>query len=227
MSVLNIVELQNVVTSASGLNPTAYLSNQIMNIQEMVNFEAKQINVNVISNFNTNPIQFVSPVNFSNVSVTSGGTTLGTGRSQQISTIGTISSLGILTVGGATNSLELTQASNTPFYITQAGAANFSGIVSANNFVTTSDGRKKTDIRPITNYTTILSSIKGVHFRWNTSREFDVGVIAQDLQRALPEAVVEGPDGLQVAYMKLIPVLVEAVKELQERVRVLELTASA
>lgn len=222
MSVLNIVELQNVVTSASGLNATAYLSNQIMNIQEMVNFEAKQINVNVISNFNTNPIQFVSPVNFSNVSVTSGGTPLGTGTATQISTIGTLPNLGILTVGGPTNSLELTQTSGTPFYITQGGAANFSGTVSANNFVTTSDGRRKTDIRPITNYTTILSSIQGVHFRWNNSRESDIGVIAQDLQRVLPEAVIEGPDGLQVAYMKLIPVLVEAVKELQERVRVLE-----
>jgi hypothetical protein len=225
MSVLNIVELQNVVTSASGLNATAYLSNQIMNIQEMVNFEAKQINVNVISNFNTTPIQFVSPVNFSNVPVTSGGANLGSGTGQQISTVGTTSSLGILTVGGATNSLELAQASGTPFYITQAGAANFSGTVSANNFVTTSDGRRKTDIRPITNYTTILSSIQGVHFRWNNSGMYDIGVIAQDLQRALPEAVIEGPDGLQVAYMKLIPVLVEAVKELQERVRVLEIGA--
>jgi len=227
MSVLNIVELQNVVTSASGLNATSYLSNQIMNIQEMVNFDAKQINVNVISNFNTTPIQFVSPVNFSNVSVTSDGTVLGSGTAQQISTIGTTSSLGILTVGGSTNSLELAQASGTSFYITQAGAANFSGTVSANNFVTTSDGRRKTDIRPITNYTTILSSIQGVHFRWNNSGMSDIGVIAQDLQCALPEAVIEGPDGLQVAYMKLIPVLVEAVKELQERVRVLEITASA
>jgi len=227
MSVLNIVELQNVVTSASGLNATSYLSNQIMNIQEMVNFDAKQINVNVISNFNTTPIQFVSPVNFSNVSVTSDGASLAGGISQQISTIGTTSSLGILTVGGSTNSLELDQASGRPFYITQAGAANFSGTVSANNFVTTSDGRRKTDIRPITNYTTILSSIQGVHFRWNNSGMSDIGVIAQDLQCALPEAVIEGPDGLQVAYMKLIPVLVEAVKELQERVRVLEITASA
>ena len=40
MSVLNIVELQSVVTSSSGLNPTTYLSNQIMNIQEMVNYDS-------------------------------------------------------------------------------------------------------------------------------------------------------------------------------------------
>lgn len=229
MSVLNIVELQNVVTSASGLSGTGFLSNQVTNIQQMVNFSQKQINVNVISNFDKTPIQFVSPVNFSNVAVTttSGtGTTTGAGATSSsgthISTIGTTSTLGFLTIGGALNSLELTQTSGTPFYITQAGAANFSGIVSADNFVTTSDGRKKTDIRPITNYHTILSSIQGVHFRWNTSREADIGVIAQDLQRVLPEAVIEGADGLQVAYMKLIPVLVEAIKGLQKRVEHLE-----
>jgi hypothetical protein len=61
-----------------------------------------------------------------------------------------------------------------------------------------------------------------VHFRWNTSRQADIGVIAQDLQRVLPEAVIEGADGLQVAYMKLIPVLVEAIKGLQKRVEHLE-----
>ena len=223
MSVLNIVELQNVVTSASGLSGTGFLSNQITNIQQMVNFSQKQINVNVISNFDKTPIQFVSPVNFSNVAVTTTGTTTSaTGTGTHISTIGTTSTLGFLTIGGALNSLELTQTSGTPFYITQAGAANFSGIVSADNFVTTSDGRKKTDIRPITNYHTILSSIQGVHFRWNTSREADIGVIAQDLQRVLPEAVIEGTDGLQVAYMKLIPVLIEAIKGLQKRVEHLE-----
>jgi hypothetical protein len=33
----------------------------------MVQYDEKRINVNVISNFDTTPIQFVSPVNFSNI----------------------------------------------------------------------------------------------------------------------------------------------------------------
>lgn len=214
MSVLNIVELQNVVTSSSGLNPTTYLSNQIMNIQEMVQYDQKRINVNVISNFNVSPIQFVAPVSFT----TATGTT--STNNTTTSTIGTNSTF--LTIGGPINSLEFNQPSLVPFYITANGDAVFSGSVSASNFITSSDGRKKYSIRPITNYNTILSTITGVHFKWNSTNQDDVGVIAQDLQGVLPEAVVETPDGLQVSYMKLIPVLVEAIKDLKDRIHALE-----
>ena len=214
MSVLNIVELQNVVTSSSGLNPTTYLSNQIMNIQEMVNYDQKRINVNVISNFNVSPIQFVAPVSFIS------GTTTTSTSTGTTSTIGTNSTF--LTIGGPINSLEFNQPSLVPFYITANGDAVFSGSVSASNFITSSDGRKKYSIRPITNYNTILSTITGVHFKWNSTNQDDVGVIAQDLQGVLPEAVVETPDGLQVSYMKLIPVLVEAIKDLKDRIYALD-----
>ena len=221
MSVLNIVELQNTVTSSSGLNPTAYLSNQLMNIQEMVQYDEKRINVNVISNFNTLPIQFVSPVNFTGQITTASGSgiTAATNNST-ISTIGT--STCTLSIGGLTNTLELLDTSGTPFYITANGNATFTGTVSAQAFITSSDGRKKYSIRPITNYNTILSTITGVHFKWNSTNQDDVGVIAQDLQSVLPQAVLETPDGLQVAYMKLIPVLVEAIKNIQERLERIE-----
>ena len=214
----NIVELQNVVTSSSGLNPTTYLSNQLMNIQEMVQYDQKRINVNVISNFNLSPIQFVAPVNFSN-SVSASSNSIGTSGGI-VSTIGTNSTF--LTIGGPINALELTQASVNPFYITASGNAVFSGSVSASNFITSSDGRKKYSIRPITTYDTILSTITGVHFKWKSTNMDDIGVIAQDLQSVLPEAVVETPDGLQVAYMKIIPVLIEAVKDLKDRIYALE-----
>jgi hypothetical protein len=49
-------------------------------------------------------------------------------------------------------------------------------------------------------------------------------VIAQDLLPVLPEAVIEGIDGRPhlVHYNKIIPVLVEAIKGLEERVKELE-----
>lgn len=217
MSVLNIVELQNVVTSSSGLNPTTYLSNQLINIQQMVNFDQKRLNVNVISNFNTTPIQVVSPINFSNTVTFT--TDTATSTNTVTSTIGT-GNLGLLTIGGS-NSLELNQNGTNSLYINN-GNATFSGTVSAESFITLSDGSKKHGISPITNYMTILSTIQGVKFKWNDTKREDVGLIAQDLQEVLPEAVYETPYGLQVAYMKIIPVLVEAVKNLQERVKVLE-----
>ena len=65
---------------------------------------------------------------------------------------------------------------------------------------------------------------------WRDLSSCDVGVIAQDLQGVLPEAVVgseewiEGEEEpkLSVAYHKITPVLVEVVKGLEARVIALE-----
>ena len=44
------------------------------------------------------------------------------------------------------------------------------------------------------------------------------GVIAQQVQTALPEAVKENPDGyLGVEYTQLIPLIIEAIKELDQK----------
>jgi hypothetical protein len=44
-------------------------------------------------------------------------------------------------------------------------------------------------------------------------------VLAQDVQKVLPEAVSAGPDGsLAVSYDALIPVLLEAVKAQQQQI---------
>lgn len=217
--ILNIVELQNVITSASGVSPVAYLSNQVANIQQMVNYDLKQINVNAISNFNTSPIQVYSPINLCNVTLTTNGTTVG--GSGTTSTIG--SGLdGTLYVGLSTTSLLLTQGLVSSFYIGTDCNATFYGTVTANQFITSSDLNRKKDIRPITTYETILSSINGVHFKWKEGASDDVGVIAQEVLPVLPEAVYLTDEGYRVAYMKLIPVLIEAVKSLQGRVTELE-----
>jgi hypothetical protein len=50
-----------------------------------------------------------------------------------------------------------------------------------------------------------------------------VGVIAQEVEAVFPELVHTGPDGFKrVNYVGLIAPLIEAVKELDERVRALE-----
>lgn len=219
--VLNIVELQNVVTSASGANPVSILSNQVANLQQMVNYDLKRINVNSISNYDTTPIQVYSPLNLCNVSLTSNGTTVSGTGSGSVSTIGS-GLYGTLDIGGVSTSLLLQQNGTSSFFIGADCNATFIGSVTATNFINSSDARKKKNIRAITEYETILSSIHGVRFEWKASGEKDVGVIAQDVLQLLPEAVTDSEDGYKVAYMKIIPVLVEAVKALQERVKVLE-----
>lgn len=62
----------------------------------------------------------------------------------------------------------------------------------------------------------IVSSIGGYRFTWKNSdkRNVEVGVIAQEVQKVLPEAVDISEDRLRVKYTKLIPVLMTAVGKL-------------
>ena len=83
-----------------------------------------------------------------------------------------------------------------------------------------SDARRKTNIRRIEGASQILEGIRGVRFEWLTGGS-DVGVVAQEVATVLPEAV-HGGDPFVVEYIKIIPVLVEVVKELQARVARLE-----
>ena len=109
------------------------------------------------------------------------------------------------------------------FVILSTGDAVFGSTVTAANFITASDVRLKTDIRPIVEYETILSSIRGVFYTWKEGGEQDCGLIAQVVANELPEAVYVGQKGFMgVAYHKLVPVLIEAVKGLQARVSTLE-----
>ena len=105
------------------------------------------------------------------------------------------------------------------------GDANVSGRLTAFDFLTLSDKRYKTDISAIGNASEILSHIRGVRFTWRDLSFNDVGVIAQEVAEMLPEAV-NGTEvssmKLSVAYHKIIPVLVEVVKQLEGRVADLE-----
>jgi hypothetical protein len=217
--VLNIIELQNVVTSASGVDPVSYLSNQVVNLQEMVNYDLKQININAISNFNTSPIQVYSPINLCNVALTSNDVSIG--GSSAVSTVGTNSNASLV-IGNLSTPLLFTQDLVSTFYIGADSNATFTGSVSAANFITTSDARKKTNIEKITDYETILSAVNGVRFQWKETGTDDIGVIAQDLIPVIPEAVYDTDDGYKVAYQKFVPILIEAVKSLQKRVSAIE-----
>ena len=95
-----------------------------------------------------------------------------------------------------------------------------------------SDRRLKTNLIQLEHFDNVLSSLTGYTFNWNekgqellqkTSDEIDVGLIAQDVQKVLPQAVKintagakigeEGSyDYLTIKYDKLIPFLIEGYK---------------
>jgi predicted acyltransferase (DUF342 family) len=92
-----------------------------------------------------------------------------------------------------------------------------------------SDSRLKTEIQIIPDALQKLKSIDGVTFNWNSLAENkdtekrEAGVIAQQVQKVLPEIISVRDNGyLAVAYEKLVPLLIEAIKELSAEVEVLK-----
>ena len=69
----------------------------------------------------------------------------------------------------------------------------------------------------------MIDSIRGVEFTWAESGKQDSGVIAQELEKALPHLVHDNEDGMKsVNYNGLIGYLIEEIKDLKARVRELE-----
>ena len=98
------------------------------------------------------------------------------------------------------------------------------GTLSCTSFNSTSDINLKKDIEIITNANEILNQINGVNFTWINSNKPSIGIIAQEIEKVLPQLVnVRTDTGTKsVNYNGLIGVLVEAVKELSQRVEELE-----
>jgi hypothetical protein len=93
----------------------------------------------------------------------------------------------------------------------------------------TSDPRLKENIQPITGALAIINKISGVTYHWKQDRESkaahgygpeqDLGVLADQVAKVLPQVVQTRENGFKaVRYERLIPVLIEAIKELQAEV---------
>jgi hypothetical protein len=116
------------------------------------------------------------------------------------------------------------------------------GAITATDNITAyaSDERLKENIIKIDNPLDRVMQLQGVHYDWKSntielgfkpSQMSDTGVLAQDVQRVLPNAVKIAPfdnDGennsksgqnyLTVQYEKIVPLLIEAIKELKEQI---------
>jgi len=93
------------------------------------------------------------------------------------------------------------------------------------NVAAYSDIRIKANIEMIPGALDKVMLLRGVTFERTDIEGYprQTGVIAQDVQKVLPEAVIEGDDGLlTVAYGNLVGLLIEAVKELRAEVRALK-----
>jgi hypothetical protein len=97
-------------------------------------------------------------------------------------------------------------------------SGSFSSELRASDFIIPSDRRFKTDITHIPNALEKVKQISGCIYTINDKPS--VGVIAQEVLKILPETVHTGDDGYYaVSYHGLIGLLIEAVKELSEKVK--------
>jgi hypothetical protein len=137
--------------------------------------------------------------------------------------------------------------SNTNFHEFYGGnipVANISGtgtISAVGNVIAfASDKRLKTNIKPIENPLDKVKSLNGFTYNWNDkakalanydTEESLVGVFAQEIQEVLPEAVklapfdndkngnsISGENYLTVQYEKIVPLLIEAIKDQQKQI---------
>ena len=120
------------------------------------------------------------------------------------------------------------------------------GRIDASNDIVaySSDRRLKTNIQPLMSALMKVQSLSGFTYNWNYLANqiagFDtgsrlVGVYAQDVQSVLPEAVklapfdndgtdvsISGENYLTVQYEKIVPLLIEAIKELKAEIEELK-----
>ncbi|UCG57691.1 MAG: tail fiber domain-containing protein [Phycisphaerales bacterium] len=103
--------------------------------------------------------------------------------------------------------------------------AGTSGRGRANSWVTYSSRRWKTNIRPIDDAMEKVKQMRGVYFDWQADGRGDIGMVAEEVGAVVPEVVdyeENGTDARSLAYGRLVAVLVEALKEQEQRIAELE-----
>ena len=110
-----------------------------------------------------------------------------------------------------------------------AGAIICNGNITA--FGNTSDIKLKENIEVISDALDKVKQLKGITFNYKKDGKRSTGLIAQDLEKVLPEAIYETIDAdingdpedkhLAIRYGNTVGLLVEAIKEQQEQIETL------
>tara|TARA_R110000868_G_scaffold174058_1_gene410515 strand:+ start:572 stop:952 length:381 start_codon:yes stop_codon:yes gene_type:complete len=117
---------------------------------------------------------------------------------------------------GGTDIIGFTTAGVNRFTIDASGNVTATGNVTAY-----SDVRLKSNIQTIESGLDKVCAMRGVTFEKDGAA--GLGVIAQEVEQVVPEVVFTDAEGMKsVAYANLVGVLIEAIKELKDKVESLE-----
>ena len=144
------------------------------------------------------------------------------GASSTITLVSSANNYTITATGGGGGDLTLATPTGNALTVPDSAGA---GIEGTGPYTNTSDATLKENVSEIADSLAIVKQMTGVYFNWigDQSKKKQVGVIAQDVQKALPEVVsVTSKKKLGVAYGSIVPVLINAINELEKRVAALE-----
>lgn len=93
------------------------------------------------------------------------------------------------------------------------------GSLNATEFNTLSDATLKENVAPISNSFELLDMINTVEFNWKDNGQKSYGVLAQQLEKIMPELVKTNESGIKsVSYIPLIAILIDTVKQLKKQI---------
>jgi hypothetical protein len=132
-------------------------------------------------------------------------------------------------VNGTSNAFTTKATISSAGKLTCAGIESSQAIRSEGDVIaySSSDAALKDNIKNIQNPLSKINKLNGVSFTWNSNQNtysgYDIGVVAQEVQDVFPEIVTTREDGYKaVRYEKLIPLLIECIKELNAKIDALK-----
>lgn len=215
----NTVNVENLVveTGLTGPNGVSYategyVTEQISNLVDNAPGALNTLNelaaaLNDDENFATtvtNSLALKSPINNANLTGVTTTSRLNVGVGGTIIATTNIGSVGINTT-------------NPTSKLTVVGDVLVVGVVTATDFNSASDINLKDNISVIDNPLDKILKLEGVNFNWKDTGKKSLGVIAQEVEKVLPE-LVSGEESKTVNYNGLIGLLIECVKQQQKEI---------
>ena len=238
--ILNLPAMTNVVTSATGTNNTASLSNSLNTVLNLLNTSNNTLSINTLKAYTGTSLTFTNTLNLSNAPLTINGSnaltsntisgrpylaiqTSGVEQARFTSAgfgVGITSPLTRLDVGGDTLIRGNLYVSTMGVPVTSTiGNIYVDGSVYAGGFVYPSDPVLKDNVRPYA-----PSRLPDpVEFEWKSTGLRDIGVLATDVASIEPTCVQRSKNGtLAVDYPKLVVLCLAECRALRTRVAELE-----
>lgn len=166
---------------------------------------------------------------FTNARARSAISVSGAGSYNSATGVITVNAAPVTSVAGKTGAVTLAIADTAGLQTALDGKFSTSGgtitgsITATGDITAFSDSRTKINVETITEALYKVKAMRGVSYISKFNMEERIGVIAQEVERVVPEVVHTHTNGLKsVAYQNLVGLLIEAIKALELRVAELE-----